>query len=85
MSVSFSSAAMCSARILNSNMARTTVELSEETKNRLQEARLPHETNYDQTINRLLGEPNAPFVTEEEARSIARAEAKDMIRQYGGR
>lgn len=63
-------------------MTKTTIELTDEQKQMLRDERLPHESNYGDTIERLCGEDNLPYITEEEARSIARAEAKDMIRQF---
>lgn len=65
-------------------MARTTIEISEELKHKLREEREPHESSYGDTIERLLGESDVAAWSEDEIRSMARAEAKDMIREYGG-
>lgn len=51
-------------------MEKTTIELPTETKQKLREERLDHETNYGQTIERLLGEGGMNYVTESDVRSI---------------
>lgn len=53
-------------------MSKTTIQLSEATKEKLRDARLEHETNYGQTIERLLGGGQTPYVTESEAKELAR-------------
>jgi hypothetical protein len=61
-------------------MAETTIPVSRDVKELLEEQKDSDET-WNNLLRRLAGETT--FVSEEEARSIARAEAKDMIRQYG--
>jgi hypothetical protein len=51
-------------------MTKTTIELPESTKEKLRQERLDHETNYGQTIERLLDNHEVPYITESEARSI---------------
>ena len=51
-------------------MGKTTIEVSEVQKEMLLDERLPHESNYGDTIERLCGEHDMPFVTESEVRSI---------------
>jgi hypothetical protein len=58
---------------------RTTVEISKQNRNALKEIRLPHESSYDETIERLLGNGEEPYLTEEEVRQIARQEAESAI------
>jgi len=47
-------------------MTKTTIELPESTRDKLKAERKPHESNYGETIERLLGEPSAEFVTRAE-------------------
>jgi hypothetical protein len=56
-------------------MAKTTIEIPEDTKEALREARLSHESNYGQTIDRLLG--RGELVTEQKVREIIREETTD--------
>lgn len=56
-------------------MDRTTIEVSEGVQSRLREERMPHESNYSETIERLLGEDQSPYVTESEVRGIV----SDMV------
>jgi hypothetical protein len=56
-------------------MARTTIEIDETTKETLQEMRLPHESNYNETIERLCGEHDVPFTTESDVKTIV----SDMV------
>ena len=60
-------------------MADTTIGVSEEVKDMLEEKRRDQET-WNGLLMRLVEEHNE--WTEEEIRSIARQESKDMIRQY---
>lgn len=55
-------------------MPRTTIEISTETRDALREERLSHESNYDDTIERLLGRDGTPYVTEGDVREIVREE-----------
>jgi hypothetical protein len=59
-------------------MTKTTIEISDSTKQKLRKARLEHETNYGQTIERLLGESNTDFLTEAEIREVVRDELQAM-------
>jgi hypothetical protein len=63
-------------------MSRTTIEITEKRKEELREARLPHESNYSETIGRLLQSDDMAFVTEKEAHEIARQEAEEVIASY---
>jgi hypothetical protein len=63
-------------------MDRTTIEIPEDTKQALREARLSHETNYGETIDRLLQRGEVEFVTEREVREIARKEAEEVIQSF---
>jgi len=60
-------------------MDRTTIELSEENKAKLQEMRLEHENNYNDTIGRLVDNSNVEFVTASEARDIADAQIMERV------
>ena len=65
-------------------MSKTTIELSEEIRDALKENRLPHESNYDDTIRRLVGDGSGGQLwTEAEIRDMARDEAESLAR--GGR
>jgi hypothetical protein len=59
-------------------MTKTTIEIPESTKQKLRDERLEHETNYAQTIERLLGESNTEFVTESQVREILHEELSDF-------
>jgi hypothetical protein len=52
-------------------MSKTTIELPEDLRDDLRDERLPHESNYADTIRRLLGEETTEFVTSAEAERIA--------------
>jgi hypothetical protein len=60
-------------------MTRTTIEIPEETKEALRDARLAHESNYGETIDRLLQRDDVEFVTEREAREIADEKIADRV------
>lgn len=63
-------------------MSKTTIELSESLRDRLREERKPHETNYGDTIRRLLGDADGGSVwTEAEIRALAREEIDAAARQ----
>lgn len=62
-------------------MAKTTIEIPEGAKEKLRDARLEYETNYGQTIERLLGESNTEFVTESEVRAIVQDEIENQLRR----
>jgi len=57
-------------------MSDTTIQIPESTKQKLRDARLEHETNYGQTIERLLGESNTDFATEADVRAVV----NEMVR-----
>lgn len=57
-------------------MSDTTIQIPEATKQKLRDARLEHETNYGQTIERLLGESNTDFATEADVRAVV----NEMVR-----
>jgi len=60
-------------------MDRTSIEISKEKKEQLREERLPHESNYDDTIGRLLENHSVPFLTEQEVRDVAQKEARRVV------
>lgn len=65
-------------------MGKTTIQLDDRTKQRLDKRKHEKET-YDEAVNRILDDDDAGVLhTEEDIREMARAEAKDMIRQCGG-
>ena len=49
----------------------TTIQIPETIRDDLRDERLPHESNYGDTIRRLLGEETTDFVTSAEAERIA--------------
>jgi len=53
-------------------MSKTTIEVPESIRDKLREERLPHESNYGDTIRRLLGEGTTEFVTSAEVERIAK-------------
>jgi len=57
----------------------TTVRLSSETKEMLDQCKLDGET-YNEALRRLLSE-NGILWTEQEVREVARAEARDILRE----
>lgn len=59
----------------------TTIKLSTETKEALDDENLSGET-YDETVARLLGETRGSVWTEEEIRDIARSEVEAAQSQY---
>ena len=62
-------------------MGRTTIEIDEDTRDRLREERKPHESNYGDTIDRLLGQSSGGQLwTESEIRDLARDEIRDARR-----
>jgi len=62
-------------------MPRTTIELDEDTRDRLREERKPHESNYDDTLRRLLGQSSGGQLwTEAEIRDLCRDEIRDARR-----
>lgn len=59
----------------------TTIEIPEELRDKLREERTAHESNYAQTIERLLGESNGQVWTEQELRDIVQQELRDAQRR----
>ena len=51
-------------------MTKTTIQLNESTKQALQDERLPTESNYNETIERLLHGDKTRYVTEAEVREV---------------
>ena len=63
---------------------KTTIEVSKDVRERLKDERLPHESNYSNTIRRLLSDGTGEQLwTEAEIRDLARDEAESLAR--GGR
>jgi len=60
-------------------MGRTTIEISDSTKERLRAERTDRERNYDETITRLLDGDTGELVTEEQANEIARQVVTDRV------
>lgn len=60
-------------------MTKTTIELTEEQKDMLLDERLPHESNYGETIERLCGNVETPYMTEAEVRSIANEQISERV------
>ena len=53
----------------------TTIEVSEDVRDQLKEERMPHESNYSNTIRRLLGDSTGGQLwTEQEIRDMVRDE-----------
>ena len=56
-------------------MSKTTIQIPESIRERLKEERLPHESNYGDTIERLLGDSTGGQLwTEQEIRDMVRDE-----------
>jgi len=63
-------------------MNKTTIEIPEDTRDRLREERASHESNYGETIDRLLGNADGGQLwTEQEIRDLARDEAESLARR----
>lgn len=59
----------------------TTIEIREDLRDKLRAERKPHESNYSQTIARLLdAETGGQLWTEQEIRDIARDEVESLAR-----
>lgn len=62
-------------------MSRTSIEVTEEIRDKLREERKPHESNYSQTIARLVNDDDGGQLwTESEIRDLARDEIRDARR-----
>ena len=65
-------------------MSKTTIEVLESVRDDLRDERKPHESNYGDTIRRLLNDgTGGQLWTEAEIRDMARDEAESLAR--GGR
>ena len=63
-------------------MTKTTIELPEETRDKLKAERKPHESNYGETIERLLGDSTGGQLwTEQEIRDMAQQEIEQVTRR----
>lgn len=60
-------------------MGKTTIEITDETKDELLDRRLDHETNYDDTITRLLGNSDVAICDESDVRQIVREEVSQSV------
>jgi len=60
-------------------MGKTTIELTDEQKQMLRDARLPHESNYGETVERLCGNSETPYMTEEQVREIANEQIAERV------
>lgn len=66
-------------------MSKTTIEVTEAIRDDLQAERKPHESNYSQTIARLLdSDDGGQLWTESEIRDLARDEIHDTVSRSGG-
>ena len=62
-------------------MGKTTIEVPESVRDDLRDERLPHESNYGDTIARLLNnDTGGQLWTEAEIRDMARDEAESLAR-----
>jgi len=61
-------------------MSDTTIQIPTDLRNRLKDERLPHESNYGDTIRRLLGDTGGQLWTEQEIRDVARKEIESFSR-----
>jgi len=62
-------------------MTKTTIELTKEQKRMLKDERLPHETNYGETIERLCGNSDTPFTTKTDVERIVEREIEQLKRE----
>ena len=71
---------MCS--LLNGvKMSDTTIQVPESTRDKLKDERLPHESNYGDTIERLLGDSTGGQLwTEQEIRDMIKRELEGLKR-----
>jgi len=60
-------------------MGRTTIELTEKCKDALLDCRLEHESSYEDTLWRLMGEGTAEYVTPARAREIADEQITERV------
>ena len=62
-------------------MSQTTIQLPESTRDKLKDERLSHESNYGDTIERLLGDSTSGQLwTEQEIRDTVRDELETLRR-----
>jgi len=62
-------------------MSRTTIEIPESVRDKLRDERKPHESNYGDTIERLLGEASGRLWTEQEIRDVVQREIEKTQRR----
>jgi len=60
----------------------TTIQIPTKLRKRLKDERLPHESNYGETIERLLGESGGQLWTEQEIRDMAKSVVRDEIQTH---
>jgi len=62
-------------------MSNTTIQIPESVRDELKDERLPHESNYGDTIERLLGDSTGGQLwTEQEIRDMAQQEIESVRR-----
>ena len=62
-------------KTLHTKMSDTTIQLPKSTRDKLKDERLPHESNYGDTIERLLGDSTGGQLwTEQEIRDMVQRE-----------
>ena len=62
-------------------MSDTTIQVPESTRDKLKDERLPHESNYGDTIERLLGDSTGGQLwTEQEIRDMIKRELEGLKR-----
>jgi len=63
-------------------MSNTTIQIPESVRDELRDERLPHESNYGDTIERLLGDSTGGQLwTEQEIRDMAQQEIEQVTRR----
>jgi len=62
-------------------MNKTTIELPVPVRDKLRDERKPHESNYGDTIERLLGEAGGQLWTEQEIRDLVQREIEKTQRR----
>jgi len=63
-------------------MSNTTIQIPESVRDELKDERLPHESNYGDTIERLLGDSTGGQLwTEQEIRDMAQQEIEQVTRR----
>jgi len=62
-------------------MTRTSIQIPESVRDKLRDERKPHESNYGDTIERLLGEAGGQLWTEQEIRDLVQREIENASRR----